>query len=109
MAKKLADNLYVPYLLSAQRGRSQTTLIKQGRYVVIEMSTIYRFSLNTVKAFLHRRQPGVGSYSKKDQNFDNVVKERPQRPKNIMIKVGGCVRDRGRCAIVAALFSPTAS
>ena len=74
------------------------------------MSTIYRFSLQIVKEFLDQCQPGIGTYLvKKSQNFDNVVKERPQRPKNIMIKVGGCVRDRGRCAIVAALFSPTAS
>ena len=43
------------------RGRSQTTLTRRGRKVVLEMSTVCRFSIISVKEFFQKCQQGVGS------------------------------------------------
>ena len=39
------------------------------------MSMVFRFSLITVREFLHKCQPKVGRWSKKVQIVVNVVKE----------------------------------
>ena len=45
---------------------------KVGGWYMLEMSTVCRFSLTTVKEFLHKCQPGVGR-----SIMGDVVKERP--------------------------------
>ena len=71
------------YLLTLflQRGRLQTTLIRRGRQVVREISTVRRFSLITVKGQID---------DKKGHNLDNVVKECPLKRRPVIVKVKKC-------------------
>ena len=71
----LNSKLYTPngtVQYGVQRGRSLITFTRLGRQVVQKMSTFCQLSY-------HRKCQGRGVGGQKNQNFVNVVYERPQR------------------------------